>query len=313
MIEPDARLGIAVSGGPDSLAMLLLAATAFPDRIEAATVDHRLRPESADEAAMVARVCRDRGIGHTVLTVTLPDHGNVQANARRERYRALGQWAREHGLAAIATAHHIEDQAETLLMRLNRGSGLKGLAAMRNRRPVPMAADIGLIRPLLGWHRSELAAICAAAGLEPAQDPSNRDPKYDRARIRAAMTGTDWIDPSALARSARHLRDAFEALEEAVDAELQTRIVFLPEEQGAVYAPSPRQFGVRGLRFRVLEKLIGELGRSHGAPRGAEIDRLLDTLESGGKTTLAGLECTVRSGVNGPEWLFTPEPARKTG
>ncbi len=305
------RIGLAVSGGPDSLGMLALAARAFPQRVEAASVDHRLRPESADEAAMVARVCGDMGVPHAILPVDVPDGGNVQASARRERYLALGAWARERGLPAVATAHHLEDQAETLLMRLNRGSGLKGLAAMRGRRAMPMAEDVLLIRPLLGWHRAELARVCASAGLEPAQDPSNADPKYDRARIRAAMAGADWLDAASLARSARHLRDAFDALEQLVDAELRERVTVMPDDQGAIYLPSAP--GSRGLRFRVIERLLGELGRTPDGARGAEIDRLLATLESGGTANLAGLQCTARTGREGPEWSFTPERPRKTG
>ena len=293
--------------------MLVLAARAFPQRVEAVTVDHRLRPESADDAAMVARVCRELGVPHAILPVTLPKGGNMQSRARHERYLALGGWARERGLPVVATAHHIEDQAETLLMRLNRGSGLKGLAAMRTRRAMPMAADIMLIRPLLGWHRGELAALCAAAGLEPACDPSNEDPKYDRARFRAAMAKAEWLDAEGLARSARHLRDAFDALEAMVDEELRDSVTFLPGDEAAIYAPSSRETGVRGLRFRVIERLIGELGRAQTGPRGAEIERLLTTLESGGTATLAGLRCAAKQGHGGPEWLFTPEPPRKTG
>ena len=184
---------------------------------------------------------------------------------------------------------------------------------MRARRPMPMAADIMLIRPLLGWHRGELAALCKAAGLEPARDPSNEDPKYDRARIRAAMAKAEWLDAEGLARSACHLRDAFEALEAVVDEELRSRVTLLPEDEAAIYAPSPRKSGVRGLRFRVIERLIGELGRGQTGPRGAEIERLVDTLESGGTATLAGLRCAAKQGRTGPEWLFTPEPPRKTG
>ena len=116
--QSDARLGIAVSGGPDSLALLLLAHAALPGRIEAVTVDHQLRPESGDEAAMVARVCADLGVPHEVLAVTLAE-GNVQAQARAARYAAMAEWLVRRELAALATGHHADDQAETLLLRLN--------------------------------------------------------------------------------------------------------------------------------------------------------------------------------------------------
>jgi len=178
----DGRLGLAVSGGPDSLALLLLAHAAIPGRFAVATVNHGLRPEAADECAMVERVCTDRGIACAVLQVELAA-GNLQAEAREARYAALAQWAGREGLAALATAHHADDQAETLVMRLNRASGLAGLAGVRARGIVPGAA-LPLLRPLLAWRRAELAAIVANAGLEPARDASNADEAYDRVRIR---------------------------------------------------------------------------------------------------------------------------------
>ncbi|WP_244982630.1 tRNA lysidine(34) synthetase TilS [Croceicoccus marinus] len=310
LAAPDARIGLAVSGGPDSLAMLALAARAFPDRVEAVTVDHRLRPESADEAAMVARICGDLGVPHTALTVSVERSGNMQANARMARYRALGDWARERGLAAVASAHHADDQAENLLMRLNRGAGLKGLAAMRAARAMPMAGEVVLIRPLLGWRRSELASVCERAGLTPAQDPSNEDDRYDRARIRAAMARQDWLNPQHLAQSARHLREAFDALEHFAEAEIASRVE--RGAAGALYRPSPDPFP-RAVRYRVVERLLETLGTARGAARGAEIERLLAALESGGGGTLGGLHCVSRRGRDGPEWTFTPEPPRKTG
>ena len=118
-----ARLGVAVSGGPDSLALLLLAQAAFPGLVEAATVDHRLRPESTIEALHVEDICARLGCPHAILDVEVPDGpAGLQAEARGARYRALGLWAEARGLPHVATAHHADDQAETVLMRLQRGS-----------------------------------------------------------------------------------------------------------------------------------------------------------------------------------------------
>src|SRR5687767_15062838 len=115
-------LGVAISGGPDSLALLLLAAAAFPGRVAAATVDHGLRAESADEAHHVASVCAELGCPHNILAIAVPDGARgIQAEARKARYGALRAWAEEAGIDQIATAHHADDQAETILMRLQRG------------------------------------------------------------------------------------------------------------------------------------------------------------------------------------------------
>ncbi|HZF46065.1 MAG TPA: tRNA lysidine(34) synthetase TilS, partial [Sphingomonadaceae bacterium] len=200
------RLGLAVSGGPDSLALLLLARGALPDQIEVATVEHGLRPESAREAGMVAELCSAYSIPHRILTVKVA-RGNVQDKARAARYAALARWMGDRGLGALATAHHADDQAETLLMRLNRGSGVAGLAGVRARGVVP-GTELLLLRPLLGWRRTELAGIVERWGLEPALDPSNEDPKYDRVRIREALRSADWLDVAGVAASASHLAEA---------------------------------------------------------------------------------------------------------
>jgi tRNA(Ile)-lysidine synthase len=207
-------LAVAVSGGPDSLALLLLAHAALPG-VHAATVDHGLRPESAAEAEEVARLCGRLGVPHRILTVRVERAGDgVQAAARDARYAALAGWMEAEGLELLATAHHADDQAETLLMRLNRGSGVAGLAGVRAEGAVPGSGGrLRLCRPLLGWRRGELQDIVEAAGLQAARDPSNEDEAYDRARLRRQLGEASWLDRAALARSAALLAEAEAALE----------------------------------------------------------------------------------------------------
>jgi len=285
-----------VSGGPDSLALLLLAHSAMPADIEAATVDHGLRPESAGEAAMVARLCAELGVAHAILRVDVAG-GNLQDEARRARYAALEGWARERGLAAIATAHHADDQAETLLMRLNRASGAAGLAGVRARTQVP-GGDLALLRPLLGWRRAELQAVLDGAGVAAAQDPSNADERFDRVRMRRALAGTGWLDVPAIAQSAGHLADADEALEWTAIREWAERV----EDRGGRYLYRPR--GPRAIRLRVLARAIGLLG---GAPRGGALAQLDEALMCGSAANCGGV--AGRSTAEG--WLLEPEPARR--
>jgi tRNA(Ile)-lysidine synthase len=291
------RLGLAVSGGPDSLAMLLLAEAAIPGRFEVATVDHGLRPESAAECEVVARICAERGLPCDILRVQVAA-GNVQAEARAARYSALAKWASERGTSAIATAHHADDQAETLLMRLNRGSGVAGLAGVRERIEIP-PFPIPLIRPLLTFRRAELAEIVEASGLKTVQDPSNTDDRFDRARLRKALAESDWLDPSALAASAAHLAVADEALDWAAAREWNERVV--GSDEGFRY----RRLAPRAVAMRVVARIIADFG---GRPRGQDLSRLLDRLEAGETGNVAG----VLAIVEGNEWVFRREPPRRT-
>ncbi|MEO6152054.1 MAG: tRNA lysidine(34) synthetase TilS [Croceibacterium sp.] len=293
--EPLRRLGLAVSGGADSLAMLLLADAVIPGRIEVATIDHGLRPAAADECVLVARACASRGITCETLAVRVPA-GNVQAAARGARYRALGAWAEYRGLSAIATAHHADDQAETLLMRLNRASGHAGLGGVRERGVVPGSA-LPLIRPLLGFQRTELAAVVAAAGLIPAADPSNFDQRYDRVRMRGALASAEWLDPSALAASASHLADGDHALDWAADREWRETVV---SKTGVLHY---RRTAPRAIALRVIGRALETIGR---APRGQDVARLLARLEAGEGGNVAGTLAT----VEGDTWVFRPEPPR---
>lgn len=291
------RLGIAVSGGADSLALLLLAHAVRPGEIEAATVDHGLRPEAAQEAQHVARICADLGVPHAILTVEVPS-GNLQSEARRARYAALARWMSERGLELLASAHHADDQAETLLMRLMRGSGLSGLAGVRARGAVP-GSDYRLIRPLLDWRKHELEGFVRDAGIEPVEDPSNCDDRFDRVRLRKALAQADWIDPIALAQSASNLADADEALRWAANLEWQQQVRH--EKDGAVvYCPN----APRAVRMLVLGRAIRELG---GEPRGRALAELIDALETGQGGNLAGVLVRTISG----EWVLRREPPRR--
>lgn len=294
-------VGIAVSGGPDSLALLLLAAEARPSMIEAATVDHGLRPESRAEAEKVAAICEKLGVPHQILTVEWEKKPEtaIQERARAKRYGLLAQWAKERGLASILTGHHLDDQAETFVMRLTRGAGVKGLAAMR---PVRKIANGAIVRPLLGWRHADLEAVCEAAGIKPVRDPSNDDEQFERVRVRNALKDADWLDAAAVARSARNLGQAERALHWATSIEWK-RGVRRAKNQ-IVYKPSdaPREIRRRIIRRAVLA-IAGE-GRAE--PRGRELDQVLAALTSGRRVTLRGVLC-----IGGPQWRFAKAPARK--
>ena len=291
------RLGLAVSGGADSLGLLLLAQAAIPDRIAVATVNHGLRPEAAAECAMVAQVCAARGIACAVLEVET-GAGNLQAAARAARYAALAEWAEREPLAALATAHHADDQAETLLMRLNRASGLAGLAGVRPRGVVP-GASLPLLRPLLRWRRVELAGIVARAGLQPAQDPSNADDAYDRVRIRKALGAADWLDSEAIAESAAHLADADEALAWMAELEMSENLTMTG------HCIRYRPAAPRAVALRVVARIVGGFG---GSARGGAVARLVDALEAGSGGNLAGVAASVEE----DGWTFRPEAPRRS-
>lgn len=291
----DGRLGVAVSGGPDSLALLLLAHAALPGRVAAATVDHGLRAESADEAAFVAEVCAGLGVPHAILKVAVAA-GNVQAEARTARYTALAAWMESESLAALATAHHADDQAETLLLRLNRGSGVAGLAGVRAKGLVPRTR-LPLLRPVLGWRRAELAEV--VAGLSAVQDPANADDRYDRARLRKALASADWLDIPALAHSAAHLADADAALDWTAAREWAECVTKGP--LGLTYRPS----APRAVALRVLARIVTELDGE--TPRGSAVARVFDSLLARQPASIGGL--VARAMPEG--WSFSKAPQRR--
>ncbi|MEO6093692.1 MAG: tRNA lysidine(34) synthetase TilS [Novosphingobium sp.] len=299
--ERTGRLGLAVSGGPDSTALLLIAAAALPGEVDAASVDHGLRGSSAEECETVACLCAELGVPHEVLRVTVAA-GNLQAQARRARYQALAGWIEERGLAALATAHHADDQAETLLLRLNRASGVAGLAGTRARGLVP-GTSIPLLRPLLGWRRTELAAIVEAAGIAAAQDPANADDRFDRARMRKAIAASDWLDVAAIAETAGHLADADAAIDWAARREWHEQV--REEGLGITYRPQ----APRAVALRVIARIVARLDGEEA--RGGAIARLFDALAAGQPASVGAL--VVRPGHSGWSFAKSPRRASKSG
>jgi tRNA(Ile)-lysidine synthase len=215
-------LVIAVSGGSDSVALLVLlarwrASLDSGPKLTAVTVDHGLRPESRREAAAMKTLAASLGVAHRTLRWRgdKPKTG-VQEAARDARYRLLREAARKNGARHVATAHTLDDQAETVLLRLARGSGLSGLSAMARLSTLPASGEtvITLVRPLLRIPKSRLIATLQAAAIPFAEDPSNRDPRFTRPRLRqmAPALAAEGLDTGTLAQFAARARRANEAI-----------------------------------------------------------------------------------------------------
>lgn len=294
---------LAVSGGPDSVALMLLASRwslCAGKNIAVATVDHGLRPESHEEARLVGEWARALGFPHRhLLWEGAKPKTRIQERARAERYRLLAQCAREIGATAVVTAHHADDQAETILFRLTRGSGVAGLAGMAQ---VSKLDDLQLLRPLLGLRKQELESVCVAAGHPFLRDPSNDNPAYARTRLRRlrAVLDADGLDARALLRlGARAARS-----EAALAWSAEQIAKGLPAERGEaefrVAADALRALPQELLQ-RILAAEIARIGAS--APRlerlETAIEELARALETGTplRRTLGGTLMTLGKGL----------------
>lgn len=269
---PPGRLGLAVSGGSDSVALLVLAVQALgPSRLAAVTVDHGLRPEAAAEAAGVGALCARLGVAHTVLRWEGPGGGNLQAAARAGRLRLIADWARAAGIGDVVLAHTRDDQAETVLMNLGRGSGVDGLSAMPARR---RALGVAWWRPFLGVARAELRAVLSARGIGWAEDPSNADPRFLRARLRAALPGLAGLGltPVRLADLAGRMQAVRAVLDDAARAHLAAHVA---ERHGvALLAPGFFDGRVETVE-RALAALLRQLTGADHPPRLDGLRRLI--------------------------------------
>jgi tRNA(Ile)-lysidine synthase len=274
---------LAVSGGPDSIALMWLAARwrralARGPRLIAVTVDHGLRANAGREARDVKRLARDLDLPHRTLRWVGPKpKTGLPAAARAARYRLLAQAARESGATHILTAHTRDDQAETLLMRMLRGSGIAGLAAMARESE---RDGLLLARPFLHVSKSQLIATLKKAKVDFADDPTNRDTSFTRPRIRAVMPvlAAEGGDTRNLARLASRLARANAAVEVLADG--AERYLALTDRDGALPGFDAKAFGAmpEEIRLRLLLRTINRLGHEGPAELG-KVEALLAALD----------------------------------
>lgn len=298
--EPHPGLAVAVSGGRDSMALALLAwdwVKARSGSLTALIVDHRLRAGSGAEARQARSWLRARGISARILAWSgQKPTGDVQAAARTARYALLEDWCRTHGVLHLLLAHHRDDQAETLLLRLGRGSGLAGLAAMPS---IAERTHIRILRPLLYVGRERLAATLTAAGQTWVDDPSNFDTVRARARLRAALPGlgTDGLAAERLARTALELGRARAALDLSL-ADDAAEIVRVHPAGYVVLSMAGLGRAPVEIRTRLLAAAFAAVAGAGFAPRAADLERLWRAA-SGPRPrarTLGGCLVDVRSG-----------------
>lgn len=241
---------------------------------------------------MVAHFCAVMHIPHAILYPPLACHGNVQDWARTQRYTLLEAWRVAEGIDWLLTAHHADDQLETMLMRLNRGAGVGGLAGVR-----PRTGQV--LRPLLSVRKADLRAHVEQAGIPHVEDPSNSDPRFDRAALRQALHDVDWLRPEAASRSAGALAQADAAL-----AWTTERIASLHvQPEGAGWRLDHTDFPAE-LQRRLLLNMLERAGL--GAPRGDAVDRLLYAAVDGLKASIGDWQFS-----GGAQWRLMPAPARR--
>lgn len=322
--EERPQIAVAVSGGADSTALALLAdgwAREQGGRATALTVDHGLRPESAAEARAVGVALAPLAIAHDILTWTgdKPETG-IQAAAREARYRLLEGWCRRKGVLHLLLAHHREDQAETVLLRLGSASGIDGLCGM------PAIAErrhIRLLRPLLTVPGDRLRATLKARGAGWIDDPSNRNPDFQRVRIRTLMPALAGagLGGARIAASARRLARARAALE-AVTAELAAQAVTLHPAGFACVDAAALRAAPTEIGLRLLSQILRCIGGRPYPPADDGLERLYAAIRQGEGGTLGGcrvvpnptpsrsvrglLVCRETRGLQGPVAVQSP-------
>lgn len=286
---PPAAVAVAVSGGADSMALALLAASWAQKAsvtLHALTVDHRLRPESAEEAAQVGKWLTGRGISHHILiwNYSAKPQSNLQAYARNARYRLMSEWCLAQGVTHLLLAHHLDDQAETFLIRLGRGSGVDGLSAML---PVTRRNAFNLLRPLLDVPKARLIATLEAMGQSWIEDPSNQNPEFTRTKMRTLLPqlADVGIDAASLAATAGRMARARDYLEQQTVRAAADCLI--SHEAGYLLLDYELFSHLHDeIALRVLALAIRNMSGATYRPRFSELKALFDALTA--PRTLAG-------------------------
>lgn len=290
------RIGIAISGGSDSRALLQLVVSWARDNkceIYGATVDHGLRPEAAAEAREVGDICAALGISHEVLRWENWDQrGNLQAEARRARYRLLAQWATRHALATVCLGHTADDVAETFLIRLGRRAGVDGLAQMQTRFS---RNNTSFLRPMLNLRRADLRAYLERRKVGWIDDPSNADSRFERVRMRQALEYLEKFDLGVekISQSAAHLKAASEALRHYAAQAAET--VLSVDHCDVLLTRDAMRAAPQETQRRLLIAALAHVAPPEFAPRAKAIDNLLLALEHREATTLSGCKVSFKS------------------
>ena len=292
-LPSDASVVIALSGGADSLA--LAAATAFEAAASghpalAVTIDHGLQPDSAAIASRAAEAARALGLDARVERVDASRTADgPEAAARTARYDALVAAAKEAGAAAILLGHTLDDQAETVLLGLARGSGATSLQGMA---PASDRDGVALLRPLLGVRRSTTRAACVAAGLEPWEDPHNTNPEFARVRVRERVLPVLEAElgpgiAEALARTAEQSREDAEAFADMVDETIED--IVEPAEAGIAVSVAALAANPAALRHRIIRHVVAsEFHQSLTRIQTLEVARLVTDWRGQGPLDLPG-------------------------
>ena len=259
------RLAVAVSGGPDSMALIHMMSSILPDlphppEIQALVVDHRIRAESSVEARKVGEWLENiQGVKPEILTIEGEwASSSLQEEARKRRYEILKAHCHKTGIATLLTAHHKDDQAETFLFRLSRGSGLDGLSAMTEK--TRLDDRITLLRPLLSWKKDEILRYCADHHLPYVQDPSNYAQKYSRGRLRKSwnVLEKEGLTSDRLSATAHRLERARKALD-FFTAEKMKLLLSQNTQQKKVFIFSSLQKCPQEIRLRLIMQAMKSL------------------------------------------------------